>query len=53
MRVALRVSALLVTMCAVSGPTFAVEPQAPEKLITANEAVLIAIRSRLNQERLP
>jgi L,D-transpeptidase YcbB len=53
MRVAVRVSALLVATCAVAGPVFAVEPQAPEKLITANEAVLIAIRSRLNQWQLP
>lgn len=31
----------------------AIEPQAPEKLITAEEAVLIAIRSRLTSEELP
>ena len=34
-------------------PAQAVEPQAPEKLITAEEAVLIAIRSRLTNVKVP
>jgi murein L,D-transpeptidase YcbB/YkuD len=53
MRVAVRVSALLLATYAVAGQALAVEPQAPEKLITAQEAVLIAIRSRLNQWQAP
>lgn len=40
-------------LCAAMIPAVAVEPQAPERLITAEEAVLIAIRSQLHQTKLP
>lgn len=53
MRVAAWLPALTILLGAAGLPAYAVEPQAPEKLITAQEAVLVTIRSRLNKTELP
>lgn len=53
MHVVARFSALFIAFCAVQAPALAVEPFAPERLITAEEAVLISIRSSLNKVTLP
>ena len=48
-----RASALAAIILATTAPAYAIEPQAPDQLITAEEAVLIAIRSRLTNAKLP
>ena len=48
-----RLLALMAMLLAASAPVQAIEPQAPEQLITAEEAVLIAIRSRLTNVKQP
>ncbi len=48
-----RISALMAAVLAATTPALSIEPQAPEQLITAEEAVLIAIRSRLTNVKLP
>ena len=53
MHAAARLSALSVVIFAAFAPAQAIEPQAPEKLITAEEAVLISIRSRLTNFMVP
>ena len=53
MHAIVRLSALSVAIFAVLSPVQAIEPQAPERLITAEEAVLIAIRSRLTKAKVP
>ncbi len=53
MHAMVRLSALSVAIFATLSPAQAIEPQAPEKLITAEEAVLIAIRARLSKVKVP
>lgn len=45
----LRIASLGLVLC-LSAPASAVEPDAPERLITAEEAVLITIRNRLRED---
>ncbi|MGI9478206.1 MAG: L,D-transpeptidase family protein [Hyphomicrobiaceae bacterium] len=52
MHAVLRLSAVSVAILTMLAPVQAVEPQAPDRLITAEEAVLIAIRSRLTNVRV-
>ncbi|MFY0611337.1 MAG: L,D-transpeptidase family protein, partial [Hyphomicrobiaceae bacterium] len=53
MHAVLRLSAVSLAFSMMFVPAQAVEPQAPEKLISAEEAVLIAIRSRLTNIKVP
>lgn len=53
MHAVLRLSAVSLVFSMMFVPAQAVEPQAPEKLISAEEAVLIAIRSRLTNIKVP
>ncbi len=49
-------AAVVMTLAVLPGSAVAIEPQAPERLITANEAILITIRQRLagiKQSRRP
>lgn len=52
MHAVIRLSAVSIAMLTMLAQAGAVEPQAPEKLITAEEAVLIAIRSRLTNAKV-
>lgn len=53
MIVGLRFLALSAALLLALAPANAIEPQAPDRLITADEAVLISIRSQLTSTKLP
>lgn len=53
MRAVVRFSVLSATVLLALAPAQAIEPQAPEKLISADEAVLISIRSQITSTKLP
>lgn len=53
MHAAARLSALSVMILSTFSPVQAIEPQAPETLISAEEAVLISIRARLTNVKVP
>jgi murein L,D-transpeptidase YcbB/YkuD len=53
MRAVVRFSVLSATVLLALSPAQAIEPQAPEKLISADEAVLISIRSQITNAKLP
>ena len=53
MRAVVRLSALSAALLLALAPAQAIEPQAPGNLISADEAVLISIRSQLTRTKLP